>query len=186
MPASASADFFDVSSRSSRAHTQKNARQKRKYKKKEEDRDSNCIWRLYVARKIRANDLLVVSSSPARSSPSRTLRRQNEEMQRSRGFCRKEKRTTKIHTREGRTRFLHRRPAVRSASPRTRGRRNRSSVRSQGSAGIHLCSSSFSSSKSSQQLPAASKTHHNLSLSFESKVFKKKKKNVFLNRYLGF
>ncbi len=140
MPASASADFFDVSSRSSRAHTQKNARQKRKYIKKEEDRDSNCIWRFSarVARKIRANDfLLLVLVAGSRSSPPRVLSAAKTKRcsARARVFCRKEKKgRQKIHTWEGRTRFLHRRSrrAIR-APPRTRGRRNRSSVRSQGS-----------------------------------------------------
>ena len=43
MPASASADFFDVSSRSPQKRTQKNARQKRTYKKKRGSRSPTAL-----------------------------------------------------------------------------------------------------------------------------------------------
>ena len=122
---------------------QKNARQKRTYKKKE-DRESNCTWRFSASlfrHASRAKSARTTSSSspssPALDPLLRVLSAAKTKRcsARARVFCRKEKKgRQKIHTWEGRTRFLHRRSrrAIR-APPRTRGRRNRSSVRSQGS-----------------------------------------------------
>lgn len=79
MPASASADFFDVSSRSPQKRTQKNARQKRTYKKKERIEKSNCTWRFsaslfrHASRAKSARTTSSSSSSPALNPLLRVL-----------------------------------------------------------------------------------------------------------------
>ena len=143
MPASASADFFDVSSRSPQKRTQKNARQKRTYKKKERIEKSNCTWRFsaslfrHASRAKSARTTSSSSSSPALNPLLRVLATKTKKRYNTRArvcvLSSKNKKRTTL-TWEVRTRFLHRRSrrAIR-APPRTRGRRNRSSVRSQGS-----------------------------------------------------
>ena len=115
-----------------------------------------------VARKIRANDLLVVLVVRSRSSPLRP--RQNEEIH-PRVSSKKKGRTWEV-----RTRFLHRRcrRAIR-APPRTRGRRNRSSARSQGSGRASVSSfyQTWSSSSSSLKV-VVHKVWGNNTISLES------------------
>ncbi len=141
MPASASANFFDVSSKIARlAHTHKKTLDKNaniKKKKRIETPIAFGSFRHASRAKSARTTSSSSSSSPALDPLLRVLSAAKTKRcsARARVFCRKEKKgRQKIHTWEGRTRFLHRRSrrAIR-APPRTRGRRNRSSVRSQGS-----------------------------------------------------